>query len=60
MSALLHVLLESDPHLEGDVAEGKADPPACHQLGKVFDLQFFGATAGSIDKQHVFRPIGHS
>ena len=33
------VLLEADPHLEGDVADGKADPPACYQLGQLYVLQ---------------------
>ena len=32
MSAPLYVLLETDPCLEGDVLDGKAASPACHQL----------------------------
>ena len=35
MSATLHVLLEAEPCLEGDVADGKADHPACQELGQV-------------------------
>ena len=35
------VLLEDDPRLEVDVADGKADPPATYQLGQVFVLQHF-------------------
>ena len=57
MSAILHVLLEAEPCLEEDV---KADPPACHQLGQVSVLQYFGGKAGSIDHQHVFRQAVHS
>ena len=45
MSATPHVLLEAEPSLEGDVADGEADPPACHQLGQVSVLQYFGGTA---------------
>ena len=32
MSTPLHVLLKADPHLEGDVADDKADPSVCLQL----------------------------
>ena len=60
MSATLHVLLEAEPCFEGDVADGEADPLACHQLGQVSVLQYFGGKAGSIDHQHVFRPAGIS
>ena len=60
MSATLYVLLAADPCLEGDVAEGEAVPPACHQLGQVFVLQYFGGTAGSMNHQHVFRQVSFS
>ena len=40
MSAALHVLLEAEACFEGDVADGKADPPACLQLGHVSVLQY--------------------
>ena len=55
MSATFPVLLEAEICLEGDVADGKADPSACHQLGQVSVLQYFQGTAGSVDHQHVFR-----
>ena len=55
MSTPLHVLLKADPCLEGDVADGKADPSACLQLGQVSVLQYFRGTASSMDHQHVFR-----
>ena len=45
MSTPLHVLLKADPCIEGDVADGKADPAACHQLGQVSVLQYFQGTA---------------
>ena len=60
MSTPLHVLLKADPSLEGDVADDKADPSACHQLGQVSVLQYFQGTAGSMDHQHVFRQAGLS
>ena len=41
MSISLHVLLKADPCLEGDAADGKADPFACHQLGQVSVLLYF-------------------
>ena len=41
MSTPLHVLLKVDPSLEGDVADDKADPSVCHQLGQVSALQYF-------------------
>ena len=58
MSIPLHVLLKADPHLEGDIADGKADPSECHQLGQVYVLQYFEGTAGSMDHQHVSRQAG--
>ena len=60
MSTPLHVLLKADPSLEGNVADEKADPSACHQLGQVSVLQYFQGTAGSMDHQHVFRQAGLS
>ena len=33
------MLLEVEPSLEGDVADGAADPPVSHQLGQVSFLQ---------------------
>ena len=33
--------------IEADVADGKADHPACYQLGQVFVLQYFGGMADS-------------
>ena len=44
----LHMLLKADPSLEGDVADDKADPSVCHQLGQVSVLQYFRGTAGSM------------
>ena len=41
MSTPLHVLLKTDPRVEGDVADGKADPYACLQLNQVSVLQYF-------------------
>ena len=32
MSTPLHVLLLPDASLEGDIADGKADPSVCHKL----------------------------
>ena len=43
------MLLEAEPCLEGDVADGAAEPPACDQLGQVYVLQYFGGRAGSMD-----------
>ena len=60
MSTPLHVLLKDDPCLEGDVADGKAGPSVCHQLGQVSVLQYAGGTAGSLDHQYVFRQAGLS
>ena len=60
ISAALHVLLEAEPSLEGDVADGAADPPVSHQLGQVSFLQYFGGRTGSMDHQHVFRQAGLS
>ena len=60
MSTPLHVLLKADPILEGDVADDKADPSACHQLGQVSVLQYFRGMAGSMDHPHVFRQAGLS
>ena len=37
----LHMLPKSDPSLEGDVIDDKADPSACHQLWQVSVLQYF-------------------
>ena len=34
-------LLDTDPRLEGNVADSKANPAACHQLGQVSVLQYF-------------------
>ena len=53
----LHVLLKVDPSLEGDVADDKADPSVCHQLGQVTVLQYFQGTAGSMNHQHVLRLV---
>ena len=50
----LHVLPKSDPCLEGDVADGKTDPSACHQFVKVSVLQYFQGTARSMDIQFVW------
>ena len=38
MNTPLHVLLEADTHLEGDLAYGEADPSACHQLDQESDF----------------------
>ena len=42
ISAAVIVLIEVEPSLEGDVADGAADPPVSHQLGQVSFLQYFG------------------
>ena len=55
MSTPLHVLLLADPLLEGDVADAKANPYECHQLGHVSVLQYFHRTTGSIDHKHLIR-----
>ena len=55
MTTPLHVLFKADPSLEGDVADDKADPSECNQLGQVSVLQYFLGTAGSMDHQHVFK-----
>ena len=41
LSTPLHLLLKTYPCVEGDVADGKAYPSVCHQLGQVYVLQFF-------------------
>ena len=41
MSICLHVLFKADPGLEGDVAQGEADPSACLQLGQVTVFKYF-------------------
>ena len=58
MSATLNVLFEAEPCLEGDVADGEADRPTCHQLGQISVLRYFRGTAGVMDHQHVFRHAG--
>ena len=55
MSTSLHVLFKADPHLEGNVADDKADPSVCLQLKQISVLQYFLETAGSMDHQHVLR-----
>ena len=60
MSTPLHVLIKADPSLEGDVADDKADPYACHQFGQVSLLHYFQGTACSMDHQRVFRKAGLS
>ena len=60
MSDPLHMLLKADPSLEGDVANEKDDPSACHQLSQVSVLLYFQGTADSRDHQHVFRQVGLS
>ena len=60
MSPTLHVLLKDDPSFEGNVADDKADPSACNQLGQVSVLQYFLGTAGFMDHQHVLRQAGLS
>ena len=60
MSISLNVLLNADPCLEGDVADGKADPSAYLQLGQISILQYFCGPAGSMDHQNVFRQAGLS
>ena len=54
----LQMLLKSDPSLEGNVADDKANPSLCHQLGQVSVLQYFQGTAGSMYHQHMFRQAG--
>ena len=48
MSTPLHVLLKADPCLEGDVADGKADPSMCLQPNQISVLQYFLEMAGSM------------
>ena len=60
MNTPLHTVRKGDPSLEGNVADDKADPSACHQVGQVSVLQYFRGTAGSMDHQHVFRQAGLS
>ena len=40
MSTSLHVHLEADPRLEGDVAIEKVDPSVCLQLKYISVLQY--------------------
>ena len=47
------MLLEAEPFLEGDLADGADDQPAGHQLGQLYILQYFGETASSMDHHHV-------
>ena len=55
ISAALHVLLETEPSLEG-----AADPLVSRQLGQVSFLQYFGVRTGSMDHQHMFGLAGLS
>ena len=41
MSTHLYVLIKAYPCFECAVADGKADPSECHQLGQVSALQYF-------------------
>ena len=41
MSATFPVLLEAEICLEGDVADGKADPPVFYQRGHISLMQYF-------------------
>ena len=50
MSTSLHVLLKADPHIEGDIADDKANPSVCLKPN-----QYFLETACSMDHQHVLR-----
>ena len=52
--------LKDNPSLEGNVADDKADPSACNQLGQVSVLHYFQGMAGFMDHQHVFRQAGLS
>ena len=54
------MFLKADPSLDGDVADEKADPSVCHQLGQVSVLQYFLRKAGSMYHRHVFRQAGLS
>ena len=54
MNTPLHELLRADPCLEGDIADGEADPSAYHQLGKLSVLQYFWGAAGAMDHQRMF------
>ena len=55
LGKLAHMLLKADPTLEGNVADDKADPSSCHQLGTVSVLQYFRGNTGSMEHHHVFR-----
>ena len=46
MRAALQVLLETEPCLEGDVADGSADSLVCHQLSSILE--------GSMNNKHDF------
>ena len=35
------MVLKADPSLEGNVADGKGDPSACHQLGLYLSCSIF-------------------
>ena len=41
ISTPLHVLLKADPHLEGDVADDKADPSVCLQFSQISVVLYF-------------------
>ena len=55
VSTPLHVLLKPNHCLDGDVADGEAEPSVSHQLGQVSVLQYFLGTAGSMEHQYMLR-----
>ena len=57
MSATLHVLLEAEPRLTGDVADLKTDPTLCHQLGEASGLHYLVGMASSMDHQLMFGQV---
>ena len=53
MSTPIHMLLKSDPCLEDNVADDKADPLVCLQLNQISVLLYYLETTGSMDHQDV-------
>ena len=49
------MLCKTDPCLEDDVTDDKADPSVCLQVNQISVLQYLLETAGSMDHQHVLR-----
>ena len=57
------MLCKADPCLEGDIADGEADPSVCHQLGQVSDgvgKVLDGVGKVSDDVKKVSHGFGHA